>query len=86
MAIYKSAFTQNLPANLIWQKWADQNIDEARYVIHKNIANEAKRGTYRDRFETFLMQNGCYLEVKNGLPEIKGYDEESLVMFLLKWS
>ena len=74
----------SLSANKIWYSWASKNIRTG--VFNRNIANEAKFGSNRQRFEECLMEYGCYLEVKAGKPEIKGFDEESLMMFLLRWS
>lgn len=77
----------DLPANKIWQKWAGENLAKLsrRVIWNRNVANEAKSGFNRTLFESYLMEQGCYLEVKNGKPKIKGYQERSLVVFLLRW-
>ena len=69
-------------ANQVWKKWVERN-----QVTNcaSCVADESKRGFRRERFEKWLMENGCYLEVKNGVPDIKGFDEESLIMFTLRF-
>ena len=72
-------------SNQIWLKWVENQGDTIE-TYHSCVADESKRGFRRTRFESWLMEQGCYLEVKNGVPEIKGFDEQSLMMFLLKYA
>jgi hypothetical protein len=83
----------NSISNKIWQRWASENIEKGppfgnnlyRSRWNKNVANEAKRGRSRLMFEDWLMKQGCYLEVSNGKAIIKGFDEDNLVMLVLRW-
>jgi hypothetical protein len=78
----------DLPANQIWRKWNYNHDDgsggRVRYEI--NVADAAKYGYRRQRFETWLFENNCYLEVKSGIPEIKSFEgsEEYLTLILMQ--
>ena len=82
----------NNTANRIWKNWALSNLELVpfgqqyfRPRWNLNVANEANRGSKRERFESWLLEQGCYLEVKNGEPFVKGFDEQSLIMLLLHY-
>ncbi len=69
-------------ANRVWLKW----VGETGYANCADcVADESKRGFRRERFEAMLMENGCYLSITNGMPEIKGFSEESLIMLTLRY-
>ena len=71
-------------ANRVWLKWVKEQGDTITTYANC-VADESKQGYRRSRFEAMLMENGCYLSITNGMPEIKGFSEESLIMLTLRY-
>jgi hypothetical protein len=75
-------------ADRIWNRWCNDHIqtDNGRRVWETHLVDVPSKGHKRLQFDSWLFEQGCYVRTVNHRAEILGFQEENLLMLLLKWT